>query len=83
MVEMLDGCLQLHANPLELALLRSDYMVDEPTGALLQVEINTISSSFASLSTLTSTSRSSSCMRGCRVTHADGAPFAQLPCTKT
>jgi Eukaryotic glutathione synthase, ATP binding domain len=39
---------------MELALLRSDYMVDEPTGALLQVEINTISASFASLSALTS-----------------------------
>jgi hypothetical protein len=42
----------------ELALLRSDYMVDEPSGALQQVEINTISASFACLSARTSAPRS-------------------------
>lgn len=35
-------------------------MVDEPTGRLLQVEINTISSSFACLSDLTGAGRTSS-----------------------
>lgn len=39
---------------LRLGLLRSDYMVDEPTGKLLQVEINTVSASFAALASLTS-----------------------------
>lgn len=33
---------------------RSDYMVDEPTGRLLQVELNTIASSFGALGTLVS-----------------------------
>ena len=37
---------------MELGLLRSDYMVDAETGALLQIEINTIAASFAGLSTL-------------------------------
>ncbi|KAK3257568.1 hypothetical protein CYMTET_33350, partial [Cymbomonas tetramitiformis] len=37
-----------------LGILRSDYMVDAPTGALLQVELNTIASSFGCLSTLVS-----------------------------
>jgi len=36
-----------------LGLLRSDYMVDAPSGALLQVEVNTIAASFAHLSQLT------------------------------
>ena len=44
---------QPHASSVELALLRSDYMVDEPSGALLQVEINTIAASFGCLSALT------------------------------
>jgi len=35
-----------------LAVLRSDYMLDEPTGGLLQVELNTIASSFGCLSTM-------------------------------
>ena len=33
------------------APLRSDYMVDEPSGSILQVELNTIASSFGCLST--------------------------------
>ena len=39
---------------ISLGILRSDYMVDEPTGRLLQVEVNTVASSFGSLSSLTS-----------------------------
>lgn len=35
-----------------LAVLRSDYMLHEPTNSLLQVEVNTIASSFGCLSTL-------------------------------
>ena len=38
---------------MEVGLLRSDYMVDDPTGKLLQVEVNTIAASFACLSALT------------------------------
>ena len=41
---------------IELGLLRSDYMVDAPSGAPLQVEINTIAASFACLSALTGAS---------------------------
>ncbi|XP_020211701.1 glutathione synthetase, chloroplastic [Cajanus cajan] len=37
---------------IQLGLHRSDYMLDEKTKSLLQVELNTISSSFASLSNL-------------------------------
>ena len=40
---------------MEVGLLRSDYMVDAPTGKLLQVEVNTIAASFACLSALTGT----------------------------
>lgn len=39
---------------IQLGLHRSDYMLDMATGALLQVEMNTISSSFAGLGSLTS-----------------------------
>ena len=39
---------------IQLGLHRSDYMLDMTTGALLQVEMNTISSSFAGLGALTS-----------------------------
>ncbi|KAL3131092.1 hypothetical protein ABBQ38_000403 [Trebouxia sp. C0009 RCD-2024] len=39
---------------LVLALNRSDYMLDEPSGTLMQVEMNTISSSFGCLCTLVS-----------------------------
>jgi glutathione synthetase len=39
---------------IQLGLHRSDYMLDMATGALLQVEMNTISSSFAGLGALTS-----------------------------
>ncbi|XRB01472.1 glutathione synthetase [Pycnococcus provasolii] len=39
---------------LTLGVYRSDYMVDEPTGRLLQVELNTVASSFGALSTLVS-----------------------------
>jgi glutathione synthase len=35
-----------------LAVLRSDYMLHAPTSSLLQVELNTIASSFGCLSTL-------------------------------
>ena len=35
-----------------LAVLRSDYMLHTPTNSLLQVELNTIASSFGCLSTL-------------------------------
>lgn len=38
----------------DLAITRSDYMLHTPTNSLLQVEINTIASSFGCLSTLTS-----------------------------
>ena len=41
-------------DPVTLMINRSDYMLDEPTGRLLQVEINMIAASFASLSSLTS-----------------------------
>lgn len=37
-----------------LSITRSDYMVHEPTNALLQVELNTIAASFGCLSTLVS-----------------------------
>jgi glutathione synthetase len=37
------------SQPLQLTLNRSDYMIDEPSGRLLQVELNTISVSFPSL----------------------------------
>eukprot|EP00891_Asterochloris_glomerata_P000176 jgi/Astpho2/176/fgenesh1_pg.00004_%23_70_t len=37
-----------------LAINRSDYMLDEPSSTLLQVELNTIASSFGCLSTLVS-----------------------------
>ncbi|KAK9802971.1 hypothetical protein WJX73_001532 [Symbiochloris irregularis] len=37
-----------------LAINRSDYMMDEPSNRLLQVEMNTIASSFGALSTLVS-----------------------------
>jgi len=54
--------LDIHAQILEegikqdiqLGLHRSDYMLDMATGSLLQVEVNTISSSFAGLGALTS-----------------------------
>ncbi|CAL8463402.1 g2936 [Coccomyxa elongata] len=39
---------------LVLAINRSDYMLDEPSSTLLQVELNTIASSFGCLSTLVS-----------------------------
>lgn len=39
---------------IQLGLHRSDYMLDMATGSLLQVEVNTISSSFAGLGALTS-----------------------------
>jgi hypothetical protein len=39
---------------IQLGLHRSDYMLDMATGSLLQVEINTISSSFAGLGSLIS-----------------------------
>ncbi|KAK9839464.1 hypothetical protein WJX81_003695 [Elliptochloris bilobata] len=42
------------AQELVLAINRSDYMLDEPSGRLLQVEVNTIASSFGCLSTLVS-----------------------------
>ena len=35
----------------ELGVLRSDYMLDEPSGLPLQVEVNTVSTSFMALST--------------------------------
>ena len=44
---------QAPSHGVEVGLLRSDYMVDAPTGALLQVEVNTIAASFACLSALT------------------------------
>ena len=36
---------------MELGILRSDYMLDVPSGLPLQVEVNTVSTSFMSLST--------------------------------
>eukprot|EP00775_Hariotina_reticulata_P013551 gene13551-13678_t len=36
-----------------LGIHRSDYMLDEPSGGFLQVELNTIAASFACLSTIT------------------------------
>jgi len=36
-----------------LAVLRSDYMLDAPSGRLLQIELNTIASSFAGMSAKT------------------------------
>ncbi|KAK9917481.1 hypothetical protein WJX75_004845 [Coccomyxa subellipsoidea] len=42
------------ADELVLAINRSDYMLDEPSSTLLQVELNTIASSFGCLSTLVS-----------------------------
>ena len=38
---------------ISLGIHRSDYMLDAPTGRLLQVELNTIASSFGALSSLT------------------------------
>ena len=38
-------------HPMELGILRSDYMLDVPSGLPLQVEVNTVSTSFMSLST--------------------------------
>ena len=38
-------------HPMELGILRSDYMLDEPSGLPLQVEVNTVSTSFMALST--------------------------------
>jgi len=38
----------------EIAVLRADYMLDAPTGRLLQVETNTIAASFVALTTLVS-----------------------------
>lgn len=46
--------LYLVAQDIQLGLHRSDYMLDMATGSLLQVELNTISSSFAGLGALTS-----------------------------
>ena len=42
------------AQPARLGLLRSDYLVDAESGQLLQVEMNTIASSFGCLGSLTS-----------------------------
>ncbi len=65
----------------ELGLLRSDYMVDEPTGALLQVEVNTIAASFACLSALTGAPEAAVLPRTpCRFTLA---PCVQVGCTGT
>jgi hypothetical protein len=58
----------------ELGLLRSDYMVDEPTGALLQVEVNTIASSFACLSALTGVRRRTCARRSARTRLSAHAP---------
>eukprot|EP00897_Mesotaenium_endlicherianum_P003739 jgi/Mesen1/3393/ME000192S02564 len=44
--------LRIHQQDIRLGMHRSDYMLDEATGACLQVELNTISSSFAGLSSL-------------------------------
>ncbi|KAK9815717.1 hypothetical protein WJX72_008516 [[Myrmecia] bisecta] len=41
------------SSELVLGIHRSDYMLDEPSSTLLQVELNTIASSFGCLSTLT------------------------------
>ncbi|CAG9463273.1 unnamed protein product [Pedinophyceae sp. YPF-701] len=41
-------------DPVTLLMTRSDYMLDEPSTRMLQVEINMIAASFASLSTLVS-----------------------------
>ena len=41
-------------NGISLAITRSDYMLHEPTGIMLQVELNTIASSFGCLSSLVS-----------------------------
>ena len=38
-------------HPMELGVLRTDYMLDAPSGLLLQVEVNTVSTSFMALST--------------------------------
>lgn len=38
-------------HPMELGILRSDYMLDVPSGLPLQVEVNTVSTSFMALST--------------------------------
>ena len=42
---------QAGRHPVELGILRSDYMLDVPSGLPLQVEVNTVSTSFMSLST--------------------------------
>lgn len=70
-----EAAAQPHAATVELALLRSDYMVDEPTGALQQVEINTVAASFGCLSTLT----------GARCRHAvrHSLSVRQAGCTRT
>lgn len=45
---------QCKSQKVVLGIHRSDYMLDAPSGTFLQVELNTIASSFACLSTLTS-----------------------------
>ncbi|RYR02287.1 hypothetical protein Ahy_B06g081108 isoform B [Arachis hypogaea] len=60
--EFTSRLLDIHSKMLEinkkedirLGLHRSDYMLDEQTNSLLQIELNTISSSFAGLSSLVS-----------------------------
>ena len=42
---------QAGRNEIELGILRSDYMLDVPSGNPLQVEVNTVSTSFMALST--------------------------------
>lgn len=43
-----------YASRTHLGIHRSDYMLDEPTGKMLQIELNTIASSFGCLSTYVS-----------------------------
>ncbi|XP_022642717.1 glutathione synthetase, chloroplastic-like [Vigna radiata var. radiata] len=58
--EFTSGLLDIHSNMLRinkkeeirLGLHRSDYMLDEKSNSLLQIELNTIASSFAGLSNL-------------------------------
>jgi len=54
--DILDGTLPLLGQSPQLSLLisRSDYMLHAPTSAMLQVELNTIASSFGCLSSLVS-----------------------------
>lgn len=49
-----DELLQLFKQEIRLGLHRSDYMLDDKTKLLLQVELNTISCSFPGLSCLVS-----------------------------